>query len=211
MKVLFINDTFVFGLGRTLFETCQYLAKKGHEVKILASTPDKNIPAKRILNEVEVYQYYLKEPVYRPNSFTFLFKMFFHNYSLVSKLDKEYQFDCIVLSQPLPAIGAKLNPKTAHIPKIYSFLCPWYKEYALNVRLDQTSRLNPKFWWRYFNMLARKFTEKMLIRGCKKVFVLTEYAKKELLETHKVNPEIIEIIPGAIDTSKYKPLGDRMS
>ena len=207
MRILFVTDTFVFGLGRTLFETCKYLAKNGHEVKVLASSPDKNIPAKRLLDGVEMNQYYLKEPKYRPHSVMFLFKMLFNNCRLSGKIHKLSPLNCIILYQPLPAIGVKLNPFLLKVPKIYSFLCPWHKEYELNVRLGEMNKINPKIWWYYINSAARKLVEKALKHGCKKVFVLTEYAKKELLETHKVNTELIEIIPGAIDTDKYKPIG----
>jgi glycosyltransferase involved in cell wall biosynthesis len=209
LKLLFISDAFTLGYSRYFFEMCQYLVKQGHQITILGGDTDKHIPRRRMVDNILIFQYYREESRSNLNPFRIILKTLSQNYRLFNEIQKTLSLDSIVFWQPLSALGVWLHPSARNIPKVYFFLCPWHKEYAQNVRLDEIKRLTPKFIWHYFNVLFRKWVEWLMIRSCRRIMVLSEFGHNELLETHSINPSRIEFVPGALDISKYKPLGSK--
>ncbi|MFH1228169.1 MAG: glycosyltransferase [Planctomycetota bacterium] len=209
LKLLFMADTFILGFSRYFFEACQYLVRQGHQITILGGHPDKHIPQTRTIDHISLRQYYLEEARARLNPVRIILKILAHNYRLFGEIQKTGPLDGIVFWQPLSALGVWLHPRSRNIPKSYFFLCPWHKEYALNVRLDEIKRYTPQFIWHYLNAQLRKWIERLVIQGCRRIIVMSDFARHELLETHPVNPSRIVFVPGAVNPDEYKPLGSK--
>jgi glycosyltransferase involved in cell wall biosynthesis len=209
LKLLFVVDTFTIGFSRYFFEACQYLVRRGHHIVILGSNSDMHISRKRTVDHILIYQYYLEESRSSLNPVRIILKTFYQNYRLFEEIQKNLSLDGIVFWQPLSALGVKLHPNARTIPKVYFLLCPWHKEYAENVRLDEENKLSLKFIWYNLNTLLRKWIERLMIRNSRRVMVLSNFGRNELLGAHPINFSRIEFVPGAINSSEYKPLGHK--
>jgi len=56
---------------------------------------------------------------------------------------------------------------------------------------------------------ARRWIERMVIRRCHHVIVLSEFMKQQVMATHGIAPKDITVVPGAADPATFYPAHDR--
>jgi glycosyltransferase involved in cell wall biosynthesis len=59
------------------------------------------------------------------------------------------------------------------------------------------------------NTLARFWTERVVIRRCARVVVLSEFMRHRVRSFHGIAPDRIRVIPGAVDQKRFRPAADR--
>jgi glycosyltransferase involved in cell wall biosynthesis len=59
------------------------------------------------------------------------------------------------------------------------------------------------------NTLARFWTERLVIRRCTRVVVLSEFMSRRVHSYHGIAPDRIRVIPGAVDQDRFSPAADR--
>lgn len=185
MNILMVTDVFfpdtIGGSGRVVYEVSKHLTRRGHNVYLL--TPRlKNKSEKEFLEGFWIYRYSIP---------------FLGSYQIFLQILREVSLDLINFHQPFSGLSISLSRKAREIPKIYTFHSPWHREYEI------------KTGKRGINSLIRKYIERSILNRCKKIIVLSEYSRSQLLEIHKVLPEKIRIIPGGVDIDSFRPPRNR--
>ncbi len=62
---------------------------------------------------------------------------------------------------------------------------------------------------RRLSVRARRWIERMVIRRCHHVIVLSEFMKQQVMATHGITPKSITVVPGAADPAMFYPPQDR--
>ena len=62
---------------------------------------------------------------------------------------------------------------------------------------------------RRLSVRARRWIERMVIRRCHHVIVLSEFMKQQVIATHGITPKSITVVPGAADPATFYPPHDR--
>ena len=62
---------------------------------------------------------------------------------------------------------------------------------------------------RRLSVRARRWIERMVIRRCHHVIVLSEFMKQQVMAAHGIAPKHITVVPGAADPATFYPPQDR--
>jgi glycosyltransferase involved in cell wall biosynthesis len=199
MNILMVIDDFfpdvMGGAGRVVNEISKRLVKRGHSVYILTRRADRSLPLQTDIGGIRVHRY----NVSFQNALVFSVSSLINAFWTFKKLSQEVAFDLINFHQPLSAFGVSLSMKAKGIPRVYTFYSSWPKEYEIRIAK------------RGIGFFMREWMERKILASCSKIIVLSEYSKKQVLAAYGFAKENIEIIPGGVDTLKFKPAQDKKS
>jgi glycosyltransferase involved in cell wall biosynthesis len=125
------------------------------------------------------------------------------NHQRFKALQDEHRFDVLLLNQPLCALGVLKANAFRGVPWAYFFLSPWAEEWRIE---------HPDAGWlsRFMNLRPRKRFEAHVLQAAPRVFVASEFMRGQMGEHHPEVPRSrIDIIPGAVDLSRFRPNGSR--
>lgn len=197
MNILMVTDSCLpddtGGGERVINEVGKGLVKKGHNIYVLSPKINKNLPSRANVDGVRIYRYNVNSQ----NAVAFVVSSLMNSFQTFSQMLKKTSLDLINLHQPLSAIGVNLLRKAQKIPRVYTFTSPWSKEYE--VRTGNTG----------IGSFIRKWVERKGMNNCKRIIVLSEYSREQILSIHKALSHKIEIIPGGVDTEVFRPSGEK--
>lgn len=197
MNILMVTDTYfpdvMGGSGRVVNEISKRLVRRGHNVHVLTRRANRNLPIEANMEGIRIHRYNVNPQ----NAVVFILSSLINAFQTFNQMLKETSFDLINLHQPLSALGVNLSRKAQGIPEVYTFHSSWSKEYEI-----KTGKSG-------IGSFMRKWVERKGLNNCKRVIVLSEYSKKQILNIHKASPRKIEIIPGGVDTERFGPSGDK--
>lgn len=111
--------------------------------------------------------------------------------------------DVVVIHQAMAGLGPILWRRSSAGTWIYMCLSLAHEEYRS--RTDPASI--PRF--RYLaNAATRRWTERVVMRRCARVVVLSEFMKQRVQAVHGIAGHLIHVIPGAVDIERFAPAGD---
>ena len=148
MKILVITGSFwpdkAGGVSKSVFAEVEALTRRGHRIIVVARRIKKNLPAKEVRNDYEVYRY----P--SPSEGTILYRLYplsslWYAPRLVGKLYGAFQPDVILVHQnPFAAVGlAQLAHPVAHVPNIYVFHSPIPREIEIELERGKYGLFTP--------------------------------------------------------------------
>jgi glycosyltransferase involved in cell wall biosynthesis len=178
---VFFPDT-IGGSGKVVYEVSKRLAGRGHKVYVLAPRLKSKLPQEEFLEGFRVYRYSIP---------------FLSSYQIFLKILRKASLDLINFHQPLSGLSISLSREARKIPKIYTFHSSWPEEYE--IKTGKKGIGSP----------IRKYIERSVLNRCKKMIVLSEYSKNQLLEIHKILLGKIRIIPGGVDIDFFEPSKDK--
>lgn len=180
------------GADRILYEHSTRLKDRGHLIKVIASGSGEYPPDDFFPKDIEIVRYKAdKNPLLR------LFRTLSGSRRSFEKLSGRVKFDVINFHCPLPAFSILCAKKSKDIFKVYTFHSPWHKEYEI----ESGSKA---FLYRTKSFLRRKL-EKFCLDRCDKIIVLSGYMKDEVIKIHNIPGDKIRVIPGGVDTGKFRP------
>ncbi|MDC0387455.1 glycosyltransferase family 4 protein [Gammaproteobacteria bacterium] len=212
MKILVVTDgVFPFTMGgshRLIFESCSKLSDMGHSMTCLV--PATNDKSHFKINDssldgnlnFDVHQFATNArfKLFKAQKFFTMFK----NYIDKNLLLSEYDIINVHYFPALFSLRKLINDRRF----FYTFHGPW----AAEVRLSYKGRVDGNIFSvisfiYYFLVLPATFIaaliEGYLLRKCKKIMVISNYAKKYLINTYKVPEERISINYCGVDLDKF--------
>ena len=189
---VFYPDT-VGGSGRVAYEISKRLTARGYQIYVLIPKLRKELLPKETREGIRIRRYLVKFW----NAPTFILSSLFHSRRVFNQILQKVSFDIIHFNQPLSAWGISGSRRIASIPRVYHFYSPWHREYEI------------KSGKRGMGSLFRKRMEKKVLSSCQRIIVLSEYSKEQVISIHKIPSSRIEVIPGGVDTEKFKPPFDK--
>jgi glycosyltransferase involved in cell wall biosynthesis len=180
------------GAERVLAGQCAGLAARGHHVTVVAGVKGGAAPA-GAGREIEERRDGVRVARYRLGLTALL-----EPARLFRRLAPPGGFDAILFHQPFSALGLLLGPRGRSLPAGYVFLSPWHEEFG--IRHPAAPSLSLRF---------RRALEGMVIRRCRRVFPMSRFMAGRLRAIHGIPPERISVVPGGVDTGRFKPASDR--
>lgn len=95
----------------------------------------------------------------------------------------------------LDGVGAVLCARALHIPVVVMFQGPWALE---AIATGRRGDLRMSTW-------ARRALERFVYQGATRCIVLSEAFRNVLISEYGVAPELVDVIPGAIDVERFPP------
>lgn len=208
MRILLVSDVSIHavigGAERVLYEQAVGLQRRGHEVHILTRRLPEHATHEEVIEGVREWRY----DIDGSGSLSFLISTLRECRLLFEHLQAEYAFDCINGHQPFSAWAVLRSPRMRGIPFVYTCHSLSFEEFLSRRRIPSglAGRTLDAL-----NASVRKRIEKKVLAAAARIVVLSGYTQNKLLTVHKTAAERIVIIPGGVDTGRFRPVNDRKS
>lgn len=194
MKILFITENLfpdvMDGSGRVIQESGLSLSQLGHEVTIL-TRQQRDLPATETIEGMQIVRYACGNPLQMCHSIM----------SNLKALTTRNHFHAVLLEQPHLGLPAFFSGSLQNIPVIREFHGPWHdKCHCHHTGLHLKSALGAK--------VRKKIDHYSLLRA-KKIRVLSDYMKEEVLRIDPRLEDKIIVIPGGVNTARFHPAESR--
>lgn len=209
-NILMVTEAFypdgIGGAHTYAYYLSKYLIQQGHNVYVMTIKTDKSSLAEENVEGINVLRY--KTPLGGP--FLFIRRpicSIFNSRRLFRSLAKKVKFDILNFHLALPAYGVITCSASKGIPKVYTFHSSMLEDVAIQVK-------KKKYFPPFLNSLVFaviKSIEKVNLKQCDKIIVLSDFSKRCLMETYKQDPGKIAIIPGGVDVNKFIPAAGKAS
>ena len=111
--------------------------------------------------------------------------------------------DVAVIHQAMAGLGPILRRRSSAGAWVYMCLSLAHEEYVS--RTDKES-VPP---WRYaVNAAVRRWCERVVMKRCDRVIVLSEFMKERVQAVHGIHGDRLHVIPGAVDSARFAPTND---
>ncbi len=214
-RILMVTESFFPSEGGSktvILEISKRLAKRGHEVYVLTGRHLPDWASQEDLEGIHVARY----SVNSANGIYYYVSSILNARKTLEKLIKKNSFDLVHFHITLPSIGVLLSRKARAIPKIYTYYGSWCQEFKLESRARalRYRKVKRVLYIAYAKSLYHpmRFMQKMVARKSLKTIVLSEYSKGTLLRdlSPGISPSRITLIPGGVDTERFKPPVDKL-
>lgn len=199
MKILATTDLFesndIGGAIRYYFDLLESLAARGHTVDSLLPCARDGECLREQYPGVRLHLYNVPAKGGPRELFTAALSR-----SNIEKLLNSERHDCIQLHQPKTTLGPMLLGAKPDVPVFYHFHSPWATEYA--VKSEGRAGLG---WW------SRQVIESAYMKKLTAIIVLSEFMKSRLFEAHPGLKVPVHIVPGGVNTERFRPPESRTS
>ncbi len=111
--------------------------------------------------------------------------------------------DVAVIHQAMAGLGPIIRRRSSAGAWAYMCLSLAHEEYRSRTDPASVSRV------RYLaNVAMRRWCERMVMRRCDRVIVLSEFMKQRVQAVHGIAGQMIHVIPGAVDSERFVPAGN---
>ncbi len=189
------------GAERMLREQALSLSRRGHRLHLISRAPrDDSRPQVRIMNEGEGIQEYRYHPSTR-NELAFVLSSIRGSVRQMDALSHKTAIDVGIIHQSLAGLGSALRRRNRASGWVYVCHSLAHEEY-LSRNLGGSRAVGYRIR-RALNAGVRRWCERLVIRRCHRVVVLSEFMKQRVMAQHAVAAERIRIIPGAADLARF--------
>lgn len=197
------------GAERMLNEHCTRLAERGHQVVVLTRRESHDLPVEEMYRGVRV----VRHPVAEGNPVAFTQSVLREGGKAFRRLLNETEFDLLNVHQPLEADAVLRQPESRALPTLYTYLSPWSDEYRVRFNRRLRGQSGPKAAamqaWMQLNSRMRERIECGVLRRSDAVLVLSEFSASQIRDIHGLPTENATVVPGGVDTERFRPLADR--
>lgn len=197
------------GAERMLNEHCTRLADRGHQVVVLTRREDPSLPEQEVFRGVRV----VRHPVTLGNPVAFMQSVLREGGRAFRTLQREVEFDLLNVHQPLEAEAVLRQPESRNLPTVYTYLSPWSDEYRVRfsrrMRERQGATAVAMRAWMQVNSRLRERVERAALRRSDAVLVLSDFSTSQIRDIHGITTADVTVIPGGVDTERFRPLKDR--
>jgi len=203
--VLFAEVTIervIGGAERVLRQQALGLATLGHRVSVIARAPFESAEAELSIGSVTERRY----PVTRTSEPAFVRSSVQNSLRAFDLTRQTGSVDVAMIHQSLAGLGPILSRyRMAHC---WVYVCHSlaHEEYLTRAERASTSLERIR---RRLSARARRWIERIVIRRCHHVIVLSEFMKQQVMVAHGIAARHITVIPGAADPAAFYPPHDR--
>ena len=190
------------GAERVLRQQALGLAKLGHHVCVIARAPYESAEANLSIGNVIERRY----PVTRTSEPAFVWSSVQNSLRAFDLMRQTCPFDVAMIHQSLAGLGPILSRYRMVSRWVYVCHSLAHEEYLTRAEraLMTLERVR-----RRLSARARRWIERMVMRRCHHVIVLSEFMKQQVMATHGIAPKHITVVPGAADPATFYPPHDR--
>jgi glycosyltransferase involved in cell wall biosynthesis len=190
------------GAERVLRQQALGLAKLGHHVCVIARAPFESAEANLSIGSVTERRY----PVTRTSEPAFVWSSAQNSLRAFDLTRQTSPVDVAMIHQSLAGLGPILSRYRSVSHWIYVCHSLAHEEY-----LTRAERASTTLEWvrRRLSVRARRWIERMVMRRCHHVIVLSEFMKQQVMAAHGIASRHITVVPGAADLATFYPAHDR--
>ncbi len=205
MNVFFLADvsavTVIGGAERVLQEQALGLGRLGHRVSAIVRAPAGDERPQVTLGAVQEYRY----QVSRDHEWGFVLSSMRGSVRMVDEAGRTGFPDAAIVHQSMAGLGPILARRSAIRGWIYVCHSLAHEEYMTRTK-PRTGLLARARWTA--NARLRRWCERVVIRRCARIVVLSEFMKQRVMRSHGLDAERIRVIPGAVDIERFRPPDD---
>ena len=190
------------GAERVLRQQALGLAKLGHHVCVIARAPFESAEATLSIGSVTERRY----PVTRTSEPAFVWSSVQNSLRTFDLTRQACPFDVAMIHQSLAGLGPILSRYRIVSRWVYVCHSLAHEEYFTRAERASTTLERVR---RRLSTRARRWIERMVMRRCHHVIVLSEFMKQQVMATHGIAPRHITVVPGAADPATFYLPHDR--
>ena len=190
------------GAERVLRQQALGLAKLGHNVRVVARAPFESAEADLSIGSVTERRYSVK----RTSEPAFVWSSVQNSLRVFDLTMQGLSVDVAMIHQSLAGLGPILFRYGMVNRWVYVCHSLAHEEYLTRAERAATTHERAR---RRLSVRARRWIERMVIRRCHHVIVLSEFMKQQVIATHGITPKSITVVPGAADPAMFYPPQDR--
>jgi glycosyltransferase involved in cell wall biosynthesis len=203
--VLFSEVTLEWVIGgaeRVLRQQALELARMGHRVRVIARAPFESAENELSIGSVTERRY----PVARTSEPAFVRSSVQNSLRTFDVTQQACPVDVGLIHQSLAGLGPILFRR--RMVGLWVYVCHSlaHKEYLTRAERAATKLERVR---RRLSARARRWLERMVMRRCHHVIVLSEFMKQQVMAAHEIAPAHITVVPGAADPATFYPPQDR--
>ena len=205
MRILLLAEvsavSVIGGAERVLREHAGGLRRRGHEAAIVARMPPDDQRPTVVQGGIAEHRF----PVSRHHALAFVWSSLKQSVRTFDHACGSIPADAVVMYQALAGAGTILRRRPCARQWIYVCLSLAHEEYLSRVCRTGTwlNRLQTAV-----NERVRLWIERLVMRRCDRVIVLSEFMRERVKAVHHVPEDRIRLIPGAADLTTFRPAGD---
>jgi glycosyltransferase involved in cell wall biosynthesis len=190
------------GAERVLRQQALGLGKLGHYVRVIARAPFESAEANLSIGSVTERRY----PVTRTSEPAFVWSSVQNSLRAFDLTRQVCPVDIAMIHQSLAGLGPILF--RYGMVSLWVYVCHSLAHEEYLTRAEQAATTLERVR-RRLSGRARRWIERMVIRRCHHVIVLSEFMKQQIMATHGIAPKDITVVPGAADPATFCPAHDR--
>src|SRR6266446_5891870 len=190
------------GGTRMLWEQSSRLVARGHDVRVVcrATTDGEAATAER--QGVRIRRFAVDRRTVR----RFVVSSVLGARRVVTLELRDAPADVLHVHQPLAGVGVLMSPAVRGLPRLYSFHSPAPLEFRSRRGMTAHHRSG---WAGRIGLTALWGTERACLRRATAIHVLSDYSAEQLWRLYGVPRDRVVKIPGAADTTWFRPAADR--
>jgi glycosyltransferase involved in cell wall biosynthesis len=198
------------GAERMLNEHAFRLAARGHQVTVLTRREDPALPSEERAQAAGAAVRVVRHPCGGGNALAFVRSVLREGGVAFARLHAETPFDVVNVHQPLAGAAVVSRRERSGLPVVYTYLSPWSDEYRVRAgrRLRGAQGLLARPWVE-LNARLRQRLEHRVVRSADRLLVLSRFTCEQLRDLHGVPLDVPAVIPGGVDTERFRPPADR--
>lgn len=203
--VLFAEVTIeqvIGGAERVLRQQALGLGKLGHDVRVIARAPFESAEASLSIGSVSERRYSVK----RTSEPAFVWSSVQNSLRVFDLIMQASPVDVGMIHQSLAGLGPIVF--RYGMVKRWIYVCHSLAHEEYRTRAERASTTHERLR-RRLSGRARRWIERVVIRRCQHVIVLSEFMKQQVIATHGITPKSITVVPGAADPVTFYPPHDR--
>jgi len=203
--VLFAEVTIervIGGAERVLRQQALQLAKLGHHVCVIARAASDSTETDVSIGPVTERRYAVR----RTSEPSFVWSSARNALRAFDQVRGTDPVDVALIHQSLAGLGPILF--RFRMVRCWAYVCHSLAHQEYLTRAERASTKLERVR-RRLSGRARRWIERMVMRRCHHVIVLSDYMKQQVMATHGIAPRHITVIPGAADPALFAPPHDR--
>ncbi len=205
MKVLLLAEvsavTVIGGAERVLQEQALGLDRLGHQVSAVVRAPVGDERSQVTLGMIQEYRY----RVSRNHEWGFVLSSVRGSVRALDEAGRGGMPDAAVVHQSMAGLGPILLRRAAIRGWVYVCHSLAHEEYV--TRTKPGTGLLARVRWAA-NAQVRLRCERIVMRRCARIIVLSEFMKQRVMRVHGIEAERMRVIPGAVDIERFRPPDD---
>ena len=197
------SELVIGGAERVLREQLVGLFRRGHGIQAVVRSPKEDLPSNIVVDGISESRY---NPM-RGNAIAFVLSSIVRSIQAFDRGRAGRSPDAVLIHQALAGLGPILMRKGCTSNWVYVCLSLAHEEYVTRNVLHKGHLSRGLF---FLHSHVRRLIERLVIRRCHTIVVLSEFMKARVLTFHNVPEERIQVIPAGVDHERFHPSDDRM-
>ncbi|MGH7258956.1 MAG: glycosyltransferase family 4 protein [Nitrospiraceae bacterium] len=190
------------GAERVLRQQAVGLRGRGHHVEVISRARPGDPHDQVVIDGILECRYHVK----RTHELSFVSSTMKQTITAFERAQRRATIDVAIVYQSLAALGPLLRMSGAPTTWLYMCLSLAHEEFKTR-RLPETSGESRLRW--AVNAYARRWIERLVMRRCGAVAVLSDFMRKRVIDVHGIADDKIHVIPGAVDQKRFCPTTSR--